>query len=203
MTWEQLDLVSALWIVFAVYWLVAAFATSRNQKRESFLSSLPRNMLLAIAGLLVFDPALNKVRWLGTRFAAPSPELRAVGIAITAAGLALAFWARYHLGRNWSGQITLKEDHHLVCSGPYRYLRHPIYSGILVGMLGTALAVGRYRALLGLVIAVAGFMWKAHQEDVWLARAFGEEFERHRRRTGALVPRIRQKRQLQVHSDVK
>ena len=128
---------------------------------------------------------------LGRRFIPQSHDFYFAGVLLTAAGLGLAFWARYNLGRNWSSQITLKEGHTLVCAGPYKYLRHPIYSGILLAIVGTALTVGRYRALLALVLAFFGFWWKAHQEDAWLARAFGEQFEQHRQRTGRLLPRWR------------
>jgi protein-S-isoprenylcysteine O-methyltransferase Ste14 len=188
--WQQISVETWLWIIFALYWFIASRTTAKTTEREGLLSSLPRNLLLALAGALVF------ARWfsigvLGKRFAPASPELRLAGIALTAAGLALAFWARYHLGRNWSSQITLKEGHTLVCTGPYKYLRHPIYSGILLGLVGTALAAGRYRALLGVALAFLGFWWKARQEDAWLSRAFGEQFERQRQRTGRLLPRFR------------
>jgi protein-S-isoprenylcysteine O-methyltransferase Ste14 len=188
--WQQISIEIWLWIIFALYWFLASRTTAKTTAREGLLSSLPRNLLLALAGALVFARQFS-IGVLGQRFAPPSPELRVTGIALTAAGLGLAFWARYHLGRNWSSQITLKEGHTLICSGPYRYLRHPIYSGILLGLVGTALAVGLYRALLGVALAFLGFWWKARQEDAWLARAFGEQFERQRRRTGRLLPRFR------------
>ncbi len=188
--WQHISMESWLWIIFALYWFIASRATAKTKARESLLSSLPRNLLLALAGALVFARKLS-IGVLGQRFVPSSPELRLTGIALTAAGLALAFWARYHLGRNWSSQITLKEGHTLVCSGPYRYLRHPIYSGILLALVGTALSVGRYRALLGVILAFLAFWWKACQEDAWLSRAFREEFERQRQRTGRLLPRFR------------
>ena len=189
-TWQQLTVETWLWLAFGLYWIVASRTTAKTATRESLRTSLPRNLLLALAGALIF------ARWfsigpLGRRFVAPSPEIRIAGIVLTAAGLALAFWARFHLGRNWSSQITLKEGHTLICSGPYLYLRHPIYSGILLALAGTALTVGLYRALLGVALAVIVFLWKARQEDAWLARAFGEQFERQRQRTGRLLPRLR------------
>ncbi len=188
--WQHISVESWLWIIFALYWFIASRTTAKTKAREGLFSSLPRNALLALAGALVFARGLS-IGVLGQRFAPPSPELRFTGIVLTAAGLALAFWARYHLGRNWSSQITLKEGHILICTGPYKYLRHPIYSGILLALAGTALSVGRYRALLGVALALLAFWWKARQEDAWLARAFGEEFERQRRRTGRLLPRFR------------
>ena len=188
--WQHISVESWLWLIFALYWFIASRTTAKTKVRESLLSSLPRNLVLALAGLLLYG------RWfslgpLGRRFVAPLPSVWLAGVLLTAAGLALAFWARYHLGRNWSGQITLKEGHTLICTGPYRHLRHPIYSGLLVAIVGTALTVGRYRALLAVVLAFLSFWWKARQEDAWLARAFGEEFERQRRRTGRLLPRFR------------
>jgi protein-S-isoprenylcysteine O-methyltransferase Ste14 len=188
--WQKIGVETWLWMIFALYWLIASRTTAKTKARETLLSSLPRNLMLALAGALVFARWLS-IGPLGRRFAPPLPELRVIAIALTAAGLALAFWARYHLGRNWSSQITLKEGHALVCTGPYRYLRHPIYSGILLALVGTALSVGRYRALLGVVLAALAFWWKARQEDAWLARAFGEQFEQQRRRTGRLLPRLR------------
>jgi protein-S-isoprenylcysteine O-methyltransferase Ste14 len=188
--WQQISIESWLWLIFAVYWFVGALRTSKTEKRENLLSSLPRNAVLALAGALLFSPSLS-IGFLGRRFLPALPSVWLAGVLLTVAGLALAFWARYHLGRNWSSQITLKEDHTLVCTGPYKYLRHPIYSGILVAMVGTALTVGRYRALLAVLLAVLAFWWKARQEDAWLAAAFGEQFEQHRRRTGRLLPRFR------------
>jgi len=188
--WQHISVESWLWLIFALYWFIASRTTAKTKARESLSSSLTRNLVLALAGALLF------ARWfsiglLGRRFVAPLPSVWLAGVLLTAAGLAFAFWARYHLGRNWSGQITLKEGHTLICTGPYRYLRHPIYSGIVVAIVGTALTVGRYRALLAVVLAFLSFWWKARQEDAWLARAFGEEFERQRLRTGRLLPRFR------------
>ncbi len=188
--WQQSHVETWLWLIFAAYWFLGALRTSKTRKRESLLSSLPRNAVLVLGGVLLFS------KWfsgglLGRRFVPALPTIWAAGVLLTVAGLALAFWARYHLGKYWSSQITLKEGHTLVCTGPYKYLRHPIYSGMLLAIVGTALTVGLYRALLAVVLATLGFWWKARQEDTWLAAAFGEQFEQQRRRTGRLLPRFR------------
>lgn len=188
--WQHSHVETWLWLIFALYWFVASRTTAKTKARESLLSSLPRNLLLALAGALLFAHSLS-IGVLGRRFLPAQPGIWFAGVLLTAAGLALAFWARYNLGRNWSSQITLKEGHTLICTGPYKYLRHPIYSGILVAVVGSALTVGRYRTLLAVVLAFLGFWWKARQEDAWLARAFGEQFEQQRRRTGRLLPRFR------------
>ena len=188
--WQHLDVETWLWLIFALYWFIASRTTAKTKARESFLASLPRNALLTLAGALLAARRLS-LGMLGWRFVPPLPWIWGAGVLLTLAGIALAFWARYHLGKYWSGQITLKEDHTLVCTGPYKYLRHPIYSGILLAIVGTALTVGLYRALLGVVLAALAFWWKARQEDAWLSAAFGEQFEQQRRRTGRLLPRLR------------
>jgi len=190
MQWQHLELETWLWLIFAAYWFIGALTAGKTISRESLGSSLPRNLVLALAGALLFAHSLS-AGILGRRFIPPSQDFYFAGVLLTASGLGLAFWARYNLGRNWSSQITLKEGHTLVCTGPYKYLRHPIYSGIFLAIVGTALTVGRYRALLAVVLALLGFFWKARQEDAWLARAFGEQFEQHRQRTGRLLPRWR------------
>jgi protein-S-isoprenylcysteine O-methyltransferase Ste14 len=188
--WQQLNIETWLWLIFAGYWFVASRTTAKTKARESWSSSLPRNAVLALGAIFLFG------KWfagslLGRRFVPAVPSIWAAGVLLTIAGLALTFWARYHLGKYWSGQITLKEDHTLVCTGPYSYLRHPIYSGLLVAVSGTGLTVGLYRALLGVALIALGLWWKARQEDAWLSAAFGEQFEQQRRRTGRLLPRFR------------
>jgi protein-S-isoprenylcysteine O-methyltransferase Ste14 len=188
--WRQFNVETWLWGIFAAYWFIGALTTAKTKARESQLSSLPRNAVLALGGVLLFGKWFSG-SLLRRRFIPALPSIWATGVLLTIAGLGLAFWARYHLGRYWSGQITLKENHTLVCTGPYKYLRHPIYSGILLAVVGTGLTIGLYRALLGVLLVSLGLWWKARQEDAWLAQAFGEQFEQQRRRTGRLLPRFR------------
>ncbi|HKW26654.1 MAG TPA: isoprenylcysteine carboxylmethyltransferase family protein [Terriglobales bacterium] len=187
--WQHISVESWLWLIFALYWFIASRTTAKTKARESLLSSLPRNAVLALGAVFLFGKWFSR-GLLGQRFVPALSSIWAAGVLLTVAGLGLAFWARYHLGRYWSGQVTLKEGHTLVCTGPYRYLRHPIYSGLLLAVAGTGLTVGLYRALLGVLLVALGLWWKARQEDAWLARAFGEQFEQQRRRTGRLFPRF-------------
>ena len=120
-----------------------------------------------------------------------SVELQgAVIAAVGAAGIAIACWARYHLGENWSGTVTLKENHELIRTGPYRNIRHPIYTGILLALLGTAIAVGEARALIAVAIAYASFYTKARREESFPAKEFGANFTEHQRHTGMFLPRL-------------
>ena len=111
-----------------------------------------------------------------------------IGLVMTIAGAMLALWARFRLGRNWSGIVTIKEDHELIQTGPYRLVRHPIYSGILLAALGTALAFGRVIFLVDAGIVLGLLFWKSRIEDGFLAAHFGQAFEDYRRRVAALIP---------------
>jgi protein-S-isoprenylcysteine O-methyltransferase Ste14 len=111
--------------------------------------------------------------------------------ALLAAGLGFAVWARVHLGRNWSGTVSVKEDHELIRSGPYAYVRHPIYTGILAAVLGTAIASGTVRALIGLVIIAAALVRKSHIEERFMRETFPGQYERYSAEVPALIPFLR------------
>ena len=111
-----------------------------------------------------------------------------IGAAVTAAGLLFAVWARRHIGRNWSGQVTIKSDHELVTTGPYGMVRHPIYTGLLLAFAGTALAVGEVRGLLALAIACAALWRKLKLEERYMREQFGEAYVEYTRRVAAIIP---------------
>jgi protein-S-isoprenylcysteine O-methyltransferase Ste14 len=111
-------------------------------------------------------------------------------VGITAAGVVIAIWARWHLGSNWSGVVTLKEGHELIRTGPYRTIRHPIYTGILIGLLGTMVTIGEVRGLIALAVAWLSFYFKARREESFLAQEFGSAFAEHQRHTGMFLPKI-------------
>jgi protein-S-isoprenylcysteine O-methyltransferase Ste14 len=182
---------AALWIAFVVYWGFAALRTAtRTQATEDPRISLVSNAALVVAGILLFAPRI-RLGQLDGRIYPPLGWIAVLGLVLTAAGLALCVWARQHLGRNWSVLVALKVNHQLIRSGPYMRLRHPIYTGILLATFGTALSIGQYRALAGVVLFFAGFVWKARREERLLRRQFGPEFDRYERETGMLLPRRR------------
>ena len=180
--------INALWFLFGLYWLVSAFKRKKTKKRESwgqrFVYVLP---LFAAFSLL--RPRAH-YGWLGARFVPESDAAGWIGVALTAAGVGIAIWARWHLGTNWSGVVTLKEGHELIRSGPYRNIRHPIYTGILLAFLGTAVALGEVRGLLAVAIAWLSFYTKARREESFLTQEFGERFTEHQTRTGMFLPRF-------------
>ena len=127
---------------------------------------------------------------LGLRILPGSVALGVAGVALTWMGIALALWARWHLGQYWSSRVTLKEDHQLIRSGPYAHFRHPIYSGLILAALGGVLAIDRWRCVAGVLLIVLGYCIKARTEESMLAAQFGEAFQEHRRHTGFLLPKL-------------
>jgi protein-S-isoprenylcysteine O-methyltransferase Ste14 len=128
------------------------------------------------------------VPFLNERIFAPAPWEFWVGAVITAVGLLFTGWARIHIGRNWSGTVTIKQEHELISSGPYAIVRHPIYTGLIVAFIGSGLARGEWRGVLAVIIAWAALWRKLRLEERWMTERFGEQYAAYCRRTPALVP---------------
>lgn len=178
-------LLSLLWAVFFGYWGYAATRVRQAQKAEAGGSRLVHEGLFALAFLLTLTSWL-RLGPLGWRWLPPGAY--AAGVAVAAAGMGFAAWARYHLGQYWSGRVTIKAGHRLIRSGPYALARHPIYTGILVGMVGTAVAVGEVRGIVAALLVLLAYARKIPLEERWLLDQFGPEYERYRREVRALIP---------------
>jgi protein-S-isoprenylcysteine O-methyltransferase Ste14 len=185
--WDYL--IELPWIVFLVYWTIGALKTKRTVRREPFAWRFGIMLVEAFGFLLFFGRAKN-FPLLRRQVLSPSDGLAIAGLALTWTGIAIALWARWYLGEYWSGRITLKEDHKLIRTGPYAYFRHPIYSGIDLAAIGSALVINQWRCVAGLVFIIVGFSIKAWREERLLRSQFGEEFEAHRRATGFLLPKM-------------
>lgn len=166
------------WVLFWIYWLASARGVKQGTGGRR---RIPLNSLTALSVILllrVFD---------GGSLAVDSVVLGAVGAVVFAAGIGLAIWARVHLGRNWGMPMTRKEEPELITSGPYRLIRHPIYSGLLLAVLGTALATN----LIGLgIVAILGayFRYCASVEERNLTLSFPAAYPAYRARTKMLIP---------------
>lgn len=188
-SYHWLHLAGIAWIVFLAYWFVSAQKLKSVKQRQPSGERLIHIVSMAAACILLFNDALGR-GWLATRFVPTSATIGSVGVAFTFAGVAFAIWARWHLGENWSSSVTLKEGHELIASGPYRRIRHPIYSGMLLAFAGTALALGEYRALIALCIVVVTLYLKAKKEERFLTQEFGDKFLEHSRHAGMFLPKI-------------
>jgi protein-S-isoprenylcysteine O-methyltransferase Ste14 len=184
-----MHLAEIAWIVFVVYWFYSARQLKTVKRREPYAERIVYLALMASAYFLVLNDQISVGR-LAKRFVPDAPWIGATGVAITAAGVALAIWARRHLGQNWSATVTLKEGHELIRSGPYGRIRHPIYTGMLIAFAGTALALGEYRGLLGFAVATSTFFFKAKKEERYLVQEFGDRFQEHTRHTGMFLPKL-------------
>ena len=170
------------WIIFVLYWVVAALRRKKTKRSETAVQRMGYILLILAAAMLLSSSGVRPAV-LMTRLYPDSLEVRWAGAFLVLAGTLLAFWARYHLGSNWSGTVTLKEGHELVRSGPYRTIRHPIYTGILVSILGTVMQVGQLRALLAFVLVWLSLYIKASREESFLTAEFGANFDAVRRST--------------------
>ncbi len=170
--------VLAVWVVFWLYWLISAVGAKEGSRPR--LTRPPGLLILALGYVLlrVFKAGALAVH---------APALQAVGVVLFLAGLSTAVWARVNLGRNWGMPMTRKEEPELVTSGPYRLVRHPIYTGILAGMLGTALATYLYWLIAFAVMGVY-FVYSAKVEERLMAASFPSTYPGYRARTKMLVP---------------
>jgi protein-S-isoprenylcysteine O-methyltransferase Ste14 len=177
---------AVLWLPFLAYWVLAARKTRQSRARVRGPSSPVRSALYIAGGALIFlSPSLGP---LDDHFVPAVVEVGAAGWVLTALGMLFSMWARVSLGRNWSGRVALKHGQELVSTGPYAFVRHPIYTGLLMALTGTALYDGRWRALLGLAFFAIGFWLKARSEENLLEREFGEEYRTYRAQTPMLIP---------------
>lgn len=181
------DYLSYPWIATAVVWLLGAFTSKRTLIRQGGSYRWLELVALVLSFSLLFNHRFS-FGLLGAPFLPRLPALPWIGLAIDAVGCGFAIWARFYIGRNWSSDITLKEDHELKRSGPYAIVRHPIYAGLALAILGTAIGIGEIRGLAAVPLAVAAWRHKANQEERLMLRQFGGAYESYRREVKGLIP---------------
>jgi protein-S-isoprenylcysteine O-methyltransferase Ste14 len=187
MNWRYL--IEGPWIVFVLYWLAGALKTRKTVSWEPFASRYGVLALEIVGFFLIFSDRAG-IGVLGQHILSRTLALSILSVALTWTGIAIALWARWHLGQYWSARITLKEGHELIRTGPYAYFRHPIYSGLILAAIGTALGIDRWRCMLGVGFVVLGYWLKARREESLLTAQFGAAFEEHRQHTGFLLPKF-------------
>jgi protein-S-isoprenylcysteine O-methyltransferase Ste14 len=178
-----------LWILFTLYWLVSALKRKKTKQRESISHRLTYILPIVVVFYVLYNARFG-IEWLGTYFVPDTLAVQWAGVAVMVFGLGIACWARVHLGTNWSGTVTLKEGHELIRTGPYRNIRHPIYTGILIGFLGWAIVGGQVRGLIAMAAVWLSFFIKARREEKFLAQEFGPKFEEHTQHTGMFLPKF-------------
>jgi protein-S-isoprenylcysteine O-methyltransferase Ste14 len=176
-----------MWVAWLALWMAMARGVKAPAQSESRSSRLAHVVPLLIAGYLLAAPR-TPISLLNERFAPLALWPNMLGLALTFAGLGFSVWARLLLAGNWSGAVQVKHDHELIVDGPYRWVRHPIYTGLLVAFVGTALAIGEWRAVLAVAIAAAAFSRKLRLEEAVMRRQFGDAYGDYAARVSALIP---------------
>jgi protein-S-isoprenylcysteine O-methyltransferase Ste14 len=177
----------ALWLLFIIYWAISAVNAKRNVGGFSWRPSLARfGILVVFLAVLRFTGASHAWHLARTQ-QATNPVLGAIGVVLVFLGLGLAIYARIYLGRNWGMPMSRKEDPEMVTSGPYASVRHPIYSGITLAMLGSAIGDHVFW-IVPLVLSVPYFVYSARREEALMCEQFGERYRDYMRRTKMIVP---------------
>ena len=184
--WLFLSLFVVMWGGWLAVWNIMARRVKEVAQAEGPVSRLSHIVPLLIAAYLLV--ARVPLPLLNDRFAPLAIWSAALGAALTFAGLAFCIWARFVIADNWSSDVQLKRDHELIVKGPYRWVRHPIYTGLLLAFIGSALAVGEWRGVLAVVIVAASFWRKLKLEEAVMRRQFGEAYARYAARVPALIP---------------
>ncbi len=185
-----------LWAIFYTYWIAAAaydLASGRSKKvvkRQSFAPERANALLLLAAWLLTVTTFGQKYYPLGARFAPNIPAVIGAGLAVGLAGILFAIWARMHLGGNWSGSVVMKKGQTLVRTGPYAIVRNPIYTGIAIGIMGSAIAEGTVTGLLAVACIVVFSYFRITAEEKLLKERFGKDFEEYKRDVKVFVPLV-------------
>jgi len=177
------------WALWLIVWFLMAFISKSTKRHETPVQRL-QHLIPALFGFLLIFREGMAVRWLTAEIFPDNPVLMLGCVVVTIAGLLFAVWARLALGSNWSGTVTIKTNHQLVRSGPYRFIRHPIYTGMLAALLATAITQRLLTGLLGFAIVFFALWRKAKREESFLSQEFGESFDQHRQHTGMFLPRF-------------
>ena len=181
-------IIAIAWIAWLVYWTVTAVNTKITQRRESVASQAAHLLPLGVAAVLLFY-SMPASRWSAKMWPATLLSCWS-GALLTVAGILFSVWARRALGKNWSGTVTIKQHHELIISGPYRIVRHPIYTGLILAFLGTAIALGEWRGVLAVAIMVAAFWRKLQHEERWMLEIFAAQYKDYKARVPALIPAL-------------
>jgi protein-S-isoprenylcysteine O-methyltransferase Ste14 len=187
MTYLYAFLLPALWVADCIYWWAMGRRVKAAERIEPANPRLLRLVLMVTAIALLVLPAFP-IPILNARFLPPGSWPFWLGAALTADGLLFAVWVRRHLGTNWSRAVTIKQGHELITTGAYAVVRHPIYTGLLLALLGSAIARAEWRGLLAVLLAFITLYRKLKLEESWLHSQFGASYDAYSRRVAALIP---------------
>jgi len=177
------------WIVLFTYWGVNASKVKAVVQAQSRISRYTYLFFFFSGFFIIYSPYFS-IGLLARQIVPANIWSGLTGVAINIAGVAFAIWARKTLGNNWSGDVTLKKEHELVQSGPYKIVRHPIYTGFEIGLLGAAITVGQMKGLVGLSLAFCCHYYKTTMEEEIMYQQFPQQYPEYAKRVKRLIPFI-------------
>lgn len=183
--------ISYAWLVLFILWVLAGVLSKRSVQAQTSTSRLFQAGLTFVGLMLIFN--FNQwfvTGWLTTRIIPREAPYVLGGAILTLAGMLFSLWARAILGSNWSATVTIKQNHELIRRGPYQIVRHPIYTGFLLGLLGTAFVYGFARCFVGVLVVGLAFWLKSQTEEQFMVQQFGEQYLHYRQQVRALIPYI-------------
>jgi protein-S-isoprenylcysteine O-methyltransferase Ste14 len=180
--WTQL-----LYLLLSAVWLGSLPFVKRTVQKESLSSGLQHTIVVAAGLYLLFGSPFTPA-WFNQPVFTVTLPIALAGFGLAICGVGFSIWARLILGENWSSSPTIKQDHTLIVTGPYRAVRHPIYTGFLIALLGSALQHGLVRSFLAVLTCAVGLYLKVSVEEDFMVQRFGEAYLRYRRNVSALVP---------------
>jgi protein-S-isoprenylcysteine O-methyltransferase Ste14 len=186
---QAMHFAEEVWTIWAVWWLAMAFFSKSTKRRESAAQRIEHLVPAMLGFALVFREGSGGA-WLARPIVTANPVLLGLCVMVTILGLLFAVWARLILGSNWSGTVTIKTNHQLIRRGPYRWVRHPIYTGMLAALLATAVIQGLPSGMIGFAFVLLALYRKARREESFLSQEFGDGFLEHRQHTGMFLPRF-------------
>ena len=175
------------WGIWALWWLAMAFMSKSTKRRESPIQRIEHLVPAILGFMLIFREGFGGA-WLAKPIVGVGAWGNLVCVVVTVLGLLFAVWARMALGSNWSGTVTIKTNHQLIRKGPYRSIRHPIYTGMLGALLATAVTQGSLSGAIGFALVFLALYRKARREESFLSQEFGDGFVEHRAHTGMFLP---------------
>ena len=178
-----------LWTGWVILWILWVFQSKQTRQRETLASRMSYTIPVWAALYLVFFAQRLGSFWTSGVFPYRN-WLGWLGVGVTALGFAFTLWARATLGGNWSGTVTIKVGHELIRTGPYRFVRHPIYTGMIVALIGTSLARDQWRDVAGILLLWIAFTIKRLKEEEFMRLTFGPQYDDYSRTTGAIFPRL-------------
>ncbi len=180
--WTQL-----LYLLLAAVWLGSLPFVKRTIYKQSMSSYLQQTVVFTVGLYLLFGSP-STPDWFNQPVFTVTLPIALAGLGMAICGVGVSIWARLTLGENWSSSPSIKQDHALIVTGPYRIVRHPIYTGFLIALLGSSLPHGLVRSFLAVLTCAVGLYLKVSVEEEFMVQRFGEAYLRYRRNVSALVP---------------